>query len=69
MAVIRSLAAGAVTSLAIANLVHEDAGTGGQILGSTEVTVLDHRVAWSWTVFAIATVAVWLLFKALDGSR
>ncbi len=69
MAVIKSLAAGAVTSLVIANLVHEDGGTGAQMLGSTEVTVLDHRVAWSWTVFAIATVAVWLLFKAVGGSR
>jgi hypothetical protein len=45
MAVIKSLAAGAVTSLVIANLVHEDGGTGAQMLGSTEVTVLDHRVA------------------------
>ena len=52
VALIKSLAVGAVASLVIANLAHEDGALESSTLGIVEMTVRDQRIAWSWTVFA-----------------
>ena len=66
MAIVKSVVAGAGISLLVANVVHQEAVSDGGVLAATHFTVLDQRVAWSWTVFVIATVVIWLLFKAVD---
>ncbi|THD35074.1 MAG: hypothetical protein E7773_11470 [Sphingomonas sp.] len=66
MSLVKSVAAGAAISLLIANVMHQEAVSEGGVLGGTHFTVLDQRVAWSWTIFVIATVVIWLLFKAVD---
>lgn len=68
MALIRSIVAGAGTSLLVANLAHREGSGDGGTLGIVDFTAFGHRVAWSWLVFAIATLGVWLLVKAVNYS-
>lgn len=68
MALIKSVAAGAAGSLLIANTVHaEGSGDGGPLM-IMDVQVFEHRIAWSWLIFAVLTVLVWLLSKAVNFS-
>ena len=45
----------------------EGSGDGGPLMIS-DFQVFDHRVSWSWLVFAVVTVLVWLLGKAVNHS-
>ncbi|MBI0477084.1 hypothetical protein D9601_17185 [Sphingomonas sp. MA1305] len=68
MALVKSVMAGTGASLLVANAFHaEGSGDGGPLMIS-DFQVFDHRVSWSWLVFAVVTVLVWLLGKAVNHS-
>lgn len=66
MAMIKSIAAGTGASLLLANATSRSGDGGSLMIVST--TVGGHRLAWSWLVFAVVTVVVWLLAVTLDHS-
>ncbi len=68
MALVKSLVAGTAGSLLLANATHAEVGSDGGPLLVTHVELSGHRVAWSWLVFAVLTVLVWLLSKAVNHS-
>ncbi len=66
MALIRSLAGGTMTSLLLANVLHPSIEADGGPFGITDLEIGSHRIAWSWTVFVVVTIVLWLIDKAIE---
>jgi hypothetical protein len=63
MILLRSLIVGAASSLLIAWLFGAQAQTNWDVLGIFRVQMGDYAIPWSWPIFGILTVVVWLLQK------
>ena len=66
MTILQSLAFGTIVSLLISFLMHTQETTNWYVLTIVDFTLAEHKFAWSWPVFAIASAAAWLLQKAVQ---
>ncbi len=66
MALVRSIFWGSTTSLLFANVPHLGMEPDGGPFAIASVSIGDLRVSWSWSVFLVVTLIVWLIAKAFE---
>lgn len=63
MTLLRSILVGAGMSLLVSYLFSAQEQTDWDLLAINDVQLGGHIIHWSWPVFAVATIVVWLLQK------
>ncbi len=63
MALMKPVAAGLVASLSLSYLMSDQEGLVRNIFAVTMIEVGQHRIWWSWPIFAIVTIFGWVVQK------
>ena len=65
MALATPISAGLVTLVLVSYLMHDQSDAVREILAISKLKIFDYQLFWSWPVFGLVTVLVWLLGKAV----